>query len=137
MSAGSRFPGGGARYPGMHGEAPHPDGPGRPIAGARDAPDARRASAVKAEYGTRRPAPGRTSDPDPRSPKMSTSQPDASRQSEDRATPDSLLHTRTGGEVSPEDLVLASGKDLTPQNLEWARRKLAEEGPAAMEKILP
>lgn len=49
---------------------------------------------------------------------MSTSQPDASRQSEDRATPDSLLHTRTGAEVSPEDLVLASGKDLTPQNIE-------------------
>ncbi|GHE92027.1 hypothetical protein GCM10018789_21430 [Streptomyces werraensis] len=120
----------------MHGEAPHP-GPGRPTAGARGVPDARRASAVKAEYGTRRPAPGRISDPDPRSPKMSTSQPDASRQSEDRATPDSLLHTRTGTEVSPEDLVLASGKDLTPQNIEWARRKLAEEGPSAMEKILP
>ncbi|MEQ8145025.1 hypothetical protein [Streptomyces sp. OP7] len=68
---------------------------------------------------------------------MSTSQPDASRQAEDRATPDSLLHTRTGGDVSPEDLVLASGKDLTPQNLEWAKRKLAEEGPSAMEKILP
>ncbi len=68
---------------------------------------------------------------------MSTSQPDASRQPEDSATPDSLLHARTGTEVSPEDLVLASGKDITPQNLEWARRKLAEEGPAALDKILP
>ncbi|MEU0684410.1 hypothetical protein, partial [Streptomyces albogriseolus] len=47
---------------------------------------------------------------------MSTSQPDASRQSEDRATPDSLLHTRTGNEVSPEDLVLASGKDLSEED---------------------
>ncbi|GAA2543137.1 MULTISPECIES: hypothetical protein [Streptomyces] len=62
---------------------------------------------------------------------MSTSQP------EDRTTPDNLLHTRTGTDVSPEDLVLASGKDLTPQNLEWAKRKLAEEGPAAVDKILP
>ncbi|MEU9354298.1 hypothetical protein AB0D65_25820 [Streptomyces griseoloalbus] len=68
---------------------------------------------------------------------MSTSQPDASRQPEDRTTPDSLLHARTGTDVSPEDLVLASGKDITPQNLDWARRKLAEEGPAALDKILP
>ncbi|MFE2282257.1 hypothetical protein ACFXAE_34510 [Streptomyces sp. NPDC059454] len=73
---------------------------------------------------------------------MSTSQPDASqpeasRRSADRATPDSLLHARTGTEVSPEDIVLASGKDLTPRNLEWARRKLDEEGPAALDKMLP
>ncbi|GAA3166812.1 MULTISPECIES: hypothetical protein [Streptomyces] len=68
---------------------------------------------------------------------MSTSQPDASRQPEDRTTPDSLLHARTGTDVSPEDLVLASGKDLTPHNLDWAKRKLAEEGPAALDKMLP
>ncbi|MDT0612632.1 hypothetical protein [Streptomyces lancefieldiae] len=73
---------------------------------------------------------------------MSTSQPDASRASEaragdDRATPDDLLHTRTGTDVAPEDLVLAAGRDVTPKNLEWARRKLAEEGPAAMDKLLP
>ncbi|MEU5520506.1 hypothetical protein ACIQCD_05885 [Streptomyces sp. NPDC093250] len=68
---------------------------------------------------------------------MSTSQPDASEQSEDRATPDSLLRARTGTDVSPEDLVLASGKDLTPENLAWAERKLAEEGPVALEKMLP
>lgn len=59
---------------------------------------------------------------------MSTSQPDASRPSEaraddDRATPDGLLHARTGTEVSPEDLVLAAGRDITPRNLEWADRK--------------
>ncbi|CAM5603841.1 hypothetical protein SGLAM104S_03870 [Streptomyces glaucescens] len=52
---------------------------------------------------------------------MSTSHSGASQPSQDRATPDSLLHTRTGTDVSPEDLVLASGKDLTPRNLEWAR----------------
>ncbi|MEV0691969.1 MULTISPECIES: hypothetical protein [unclassified Streptomyces] len=68
---------------------------------------------------------------------MSTSQPEESRPSEDRTTPDGLLHARTGTDVSPEDLVLASGKDLTPQNLEWAKRKLAEEGPAALDKLLP
>ncbi|WP_405608466.1 hypothetical protein [Streptomyces sp. NBC_00076] len=68
---------------------------------------------------------------------MTTSQPDTSGQSEDRTTPDALLHARTGTDVSPEDVVLASGKDLTPHNLEWARRKLAEEGPAALDKLLP
>ena len=68
---------------------------------------------------------------------MPTLQPDASRPSEDRVTPDDLLHTRTGTDVSPEDLVLATGRDITPHNLEWARRKLETEGPAAMEKLLP
>ncbi|MFF3332434.1 hypothetical protein ACFYWX_23205 [Streptomyces sp. NPDC002888] len=68
---------------------------------------------------------------------MPTSQPDASQPSQDRATPDHLLHTRTGTEVSPEDVVLATGRDITPRNLEWARRKLAEEGPAVIEKLLP
>ncbi|MBM7092711.1 hypothetical protein ABZ606_11315 [Streptomyces sp. NPDC012461] len=73
---------------------------------------------------------------------MSTSQPDASqpgasRPPEGGTTPDNLLHARTGTDVSPEDVVLASGKDITPENLEWARRKLAEEGPAALDKLLP
>ncbi len=72
---------------------------------------------------------------------MTTSQPDASRPSgagaEDRATPDDLLHARTGTDVSPEDVVLAAGRDITPANLEWARRKLSEEGPAALDKLLP
>ncbi|MEU6253787.1 hypothetical protein [Streptomyces sp. NPDC047043] len=68
---------------------------------------------------------------------MPTSQPDASRSFEDRVTPDDLLHTSTGTEVSPEDLVLATGRDITPRNLEWARRKLEAEGPAALEKLLP
>ncbi|MFE3032021.1 hypothetical protein ACFXKY_10245 [Streptomyces canus] len=68
---------------------------------------------------------------------MPTPQPDVSGPSEDRATPDDLLHARTGTDVSPEDVVLASGKDITPQSLEWARRKLAAEGPAALDKLLP
>ncbi|MCX5053859.1 hypothetical protein OG895_45050 [Streptomyces sp. NBC_00201] len=66
-----------------------------------------------------------------------TSQPDASGSSEDRVTPDDLLHTSTGTDVSPEDLVLATGRDITPRNLEWARRKLETEGPVALEKLLP
>jgi hypothetical protein len=62
---------------------------------------------------------------------MSTAQPD------DRATPDVLLHARTGTEVAPEDVVLAAGRDVTPENLEWARRKISAEGAAALDKLLP
>ncbi|MFD4552708.1 hypothetical protein ACFWP5_00035 [Streptomyces sp. NPDC058469] len=62
---------------------------------------------------------------------MSTAQPD------DRATPDALLHARTGTEVAPEDVVLATGRDVTPENLEWARRKIEAEGAAALDKLLP
>ncbi|MFE0732777.1 hypothetical protein [Streptomyces antibioticus] len=68
---------------------------------------------------------------------MPTSQPGDSQPSRERATPDDLLHTRTGTEVSPEDMVLATGRDITPRNLAWAKRKLDEEGPAAIEKLLP
>ncbi|MFJ8538953.1 hypothetical protein [Streptomyces sp. NPDC093591] len=68
---------------------------------------------------------------------MPTSQPEASGPSRERTTPDDLLHARTGTEVSPEDIVLASGKDITPRNLEWARRKLEAEGPSALDKLLP
>ncbi|MET7684820.1 hypothetical protein [Streptomyces sp. NPDC005423] len=68
---------------------------------------------------------------------MSTSPSDASRQPEDRATPDALLHARTGTEVAPEDLVLAAGRDLSPENLDWARRRIEADGPAALDKLLP
>ncbi|MFJ4690573.1 hypothetical protein [Streptomyces sp. NPDC088766] len=68
---------------------------------------------------------------------MPTTEPDPSRPPSERATPDNLLHTRTGTEVSPEDMVLAAGRDLTPRNLEWARRKLEAEGPDCIEKMLP
>ena len=68
---------------------------------------------------------------------MPTSEPEASRSFGDRCTPDKVLHARTGTEVSPEDVVLAAGRDLTPRNLEWAKRKLAAEGPAALDKLLP
>ncbi|MGX1488444.1 hypothetical protein RKD41_000703 [Streptomyces tendae] len=68
---------------------------------------------------------------------MPTSQPEASGPSEERCTPDDLLHARTGTEVSPEDIVLASGKDINARNLEWAKRKIEAEGPSALEKLLP
>ncbi|MEV0041631.1 hypothetical protein [Streptomyces sp. NPDC050804] len=51
-------------------------------------------------------------------------------------TPDRLLHT-AGAEVTAEDLALASGRDLTPENIAWARRRLAERGRAAIEEQLP
>ncbi|WP_320067596.1 hypothetical protein [Micromonospora sp. RTGN7] len=46
---------------------------------------------------------------------------------------------RTGAEQEwePEDLVRARGQDLTPKNVERARRDLAEQGPAAVEKTVP
>ncbi|MFD5628535.1 MULTISPECIES: hypothetical protein [unclassified Streptomyces] len=68
---------------------------------------------------------------------MSTSQPDASSPSDDTTTPDDLLHTGSEGDVTPEDLVLAAGLDVTPENLARAERKLAAEGPAALDKLLP
>ncbi|MCX4580236.1 MULTISPECIES: hypothetical protein [unclassified Streptomyces] len=68
---------------------------------------------------------------------MSTSQSDSPVPSDERATPDALLHTGAGGEVTAEDLVLAAGRDITPENLAWAERKLAQEGPAALDKLLP
>ncbi|MEJ8637564.1 MULTISPECIES: hypothetical protein [Streptomyces] len=52
-------------------------------------------------------------------------------------TPDARLRTGAEGEVTPEDLVLASGRDVTPANLKWAERKMAEEGTAAVNKLLP
>jgi hypothetical protein len=46
---------------------------------------------------------------------------------------------RTGAEQpwDPEDLAEAEGKDPTPENVRRAARKLAEEGPAAIDKTVP
>ncbi|GGR76388.1 MULTISPECIES: hypothetical protein [Streptomyces] len=68
---------------------------------------------------------------------MSASTPEESRASDDVRTPDALLHSAPAGNVSPEDLVMAAGRDVTPKNLAWARRKLESEGSAAIEKLLP
>ncbi|MEU3522556.1 hypothetical protein AB0E62_01535 [Streptomyces sp. NPDC038707] len=68
---------------------------------------------------------------------MSASTPEESRASDDVCTPDALLHSAPAGDVSPEDLVMAAGRDVTPKTLDWARRKLESEGTAAIEKLLP
>ncbi|MEY9964759.1 hypothetical protein ABIA33_002801 [Streptacidiphilus sp. MAP12-16] len=65
-----------------------------------------------------------------------TEQPDSNPLSEG-ITPDALLHVGSSDDVTAEDLVLASGRDLTPEHLAWAERKLAAEGRAAIEKLLP
>jgi hypothetical protein len=46
---------------------------------------------------------------------------------------------RTGADQpwEPEDLAVAKGQDPTPRNVERARRELAEDGPAAIEKTVP
>jgi hypothetical protein len=46
---------------------------------------------------------------------------------------------RTGAEQpwDPEDLAVAEGRDPTPANVERARRELAEDGPAAIERTVP
>ncbi|GGT29937.1 hypothetical protein [Streptomyces purpureus] len=52
-------------------------------------------------------------------------------------TPDSILHTGSEGEFAAEDLVLASGRDITPENLAWAERRMAERGRASLDELLP
>ncbi|MGW2741093.1 hypothetical protein [Streptomyces sp. NPDC001450] len=68
---------------------------------------------------------------------MSTSTPEESRSPDDHCTPDALLHSAPSRDVTAEDLVMAAGRDVTPANLDWARRKLETEGRAAVEKLLP
>ncbi|MEU6239291.1 hypothetical protein, partial [Kitasatospora sp. NPDC047058] len=47
-------------------------------------------------------------------------------------TPDRLLHTGAENPVDPEDLVMASGRDVTPALVEKAREDLAKYGAAAV-----
>ncbi|MER6028892.1 hypothetical protein [Streptomyces sp. NPDC001851] len=68
---------------------------------------------------------------------MSTSTPDESRSSDDHCTPDALLHSAPSRDITPEDLVMAAGRDVNPKNLAWARRKMEKEGPTAIERLLP
>lgn len=56
---------------------------------------------------------------------------------EDRPTPDRLLHTGAEHPVDPEDLVRLTGRDVTPERVERARRMLEEHGAAAVERYLP
>ncbi|NSC24886.1 type B 50S ribosomal protein L31 [Streptomyces albus subsp. chlorinus] len=52
-------------------------------------------------------------------------------------TPDDVLHSAPASEPTPEDVVLASGRDLTERNLQWARERIATEGRAALDRQLP
>ncbi|MBV6701741.1 hypothetical protein KV557_32355 [Kitasatospora aureofaciens] len=54
-----------------------------------------------------------------------------------RGEPQRLLYT--GGErpFDPEDVVMASGRDVTPERLERAKREIEEKGAAALERYLP
>ena len=52
-------------------------------------------------------------------------------------TADSALHTGSEHTVDPEDLVMASGRDCTPERVEKARKELEEDGAAAVERYLP
>lgn len=52
-------------------------------------------------------------------------------------TADSRLHTGAEHTVDPEDLVMLSGRDLTPERIEKARKQLEEHGAAAVERYLP
>lgn len=52
-------------------------------------------------------------------------------------TADSALHTGAEGTVDPEDLVMLSGRDVTPERIEKARKAMEEHGPAAVERYLP
>lgn len=52
-------------------------------------------------------------------------------------TADSSLHTGGESAIDPEDLVMASGRDCTPELIEQARKDLEEYGPAVVERYLP
>ncbi|MEE1753218.1 hypothetical protein [Streptomyces sp. SP18CS02] len=63
-------------------------------------------------------------------------EPDSTSQREG-VTPDGLLHSGSEGEFTAEDVVLASGRDVNPENLAWAERRLAQRGKAALDELLP
>ncbi|WP_035796570.1 hypothetical protein [Kitasatospora mediocidica] len=52
-------------------------------------------------------------------------------------TPDRLLHTGSEHPIDPEDLVMASGRDVTPELVEKARKALERDGAVAVERVLP
>ncbi|MGW2597275.1 hypothetical protein [Streptomyces klenkii] len=47
------------------------------------------------------------------------------------------LYTGSERPFDPEDLVMASGRDVTPERVERAKRLIEEKGSAAMERYLP
>ncbi len=47
------------------------------------------------------------------------------------------LYTGAERAFDPEDLVMASGHDVTPERVEAAKRHIEEKGAAALERYLP
>jgi hypothetical protein len=47
------------------------------------------------------------------------------------------LRTGAEGPFDPEDLAMADGVDLTPENIEKYRRMLDEKGSRAVDEIVP
>ncbi|MBP2402286.1 hypothetical protein ACFY41_22035 [Streptomyces syringium] len=58
---------------------------------------------------------------------------------EEKSTASRPRQLYTGGErpFDPEDLVMASGRDVTPERVEAAKRLMEEQGSAAIERYLP
>ncbi|GHF66509.1 hypothetical protein GCM10010218_55100 [Streptomyces mashuensis] len=58
---------------------------------------------------------------------------------EEKSAPSGPARLFTGGErpFDPEDLVMASGHDVTPERVEAAKRLIEEKGAAAVERYLP
>ena len=81
-------------------------------------------------------APGETKPADETMTRGRTTSDEADDDTSPRATEAPL---RTGAEQpwDPEDFAVAAGRDPTPENVAWARRRLEEEGPAAIEKTVP
>ncbi|CAM5572682.1 hypothetical protein [Streptomyces abikoensis] len=63
----------------------------------------------------------------------------AKEKTDDGSTTSRPSRLYTGGErpIDPEDLVMASGRDVTPERVERAKRLIEEKGPAAVERYLP
>ncbi|MEW2577650.1 hypothetical protein [Streptomyces syringium] len=59
--------------------------------------------------------------------------------SKEKSTASRPRQLYTGGErpFDPEDLVMASGRDVTPERVEAAKRLMEEQGSAAIERYLP
>lgn len=56
---------------------------------------------------------------------------------DEQPTRSDRLHTGGDRPYDPEDLVMATGHDPTPERVEKARRLIEKEGPQVIERYLP
>ncbi|MEV7522274.1 MULTISPECIES: hypothetical protein [unclassified Streptomyces] len=56
---------------------------------------------------------------------------------DEQPTRSDRLHTGGDRPYDPEDLVMATGHDPTPERVEMARRLIEKEGPQVIERYLP